>query len=126
MWSPKVFMRPDLSWAMAPTRKKKRQRRKTFFKEWREYRGLTQEQAAERLEVGQTSISRLERGLIPYSQDFLEKAAFAYMCEPQDLLMRDPTKEDSAWSLMDSLRAASPEEHEQIRRIVDALIKKAS
>ena len=46
-------------------------RHRTFLKEWREYRNLTPK-AAERIGVEQPTLSRLERGISPYSQDFLK------------------------------------------------------
>jgi transcriptional regulator with XRE-family HTH domain len=36
-------------------------------------------------------VSRVETGDSPYDQDFLEKAALAYGCDPEDLLAIDPT-----------------------------------
>jgi transcriptional regulator with XRE-family HTH domain len=101
-------------------------RRRTFLKEWRLHRQLTQVQAADRLNVSQATLSRIETGRHPYSQDFLEAAAEAYMCEPADLLMRNPTQADAAWSLDDSLQKATPEQRDQVRRIVDALLREAS
>ena len=110
---------------MPPRLNRPRPRRKTFLKEWREYRHLTQEQAAERLDITQATLSRIERGLHPYSQDFLEKAAEAYHCEPQDLLMRNPSDKGAVWSITDNLRKATKAEREQIAAVVDALLKKA-
>lgn len=63
----------------------KRKRRKTYFREWREHRGLTQEQLASRLETSVASISRIESGNQPYTQDVLEALADALKdrsCEP--------------------------------------------
>lgn len=99
-------------------------RRRTFLREWREYRGLTQEQAAERFDISQGQLSRIERGDTPYNQDFIEKAADAYRCEPADLIMRDPTREDAIWSIVDQLKAATDEQRDNVRRVADALIKK--
>ena len=50
---------------------KKRARRRTFFKQWRVHRGLSQEQLAERLGTSVASISRIESGGQPYTQDVL-------------------------------------------------------
>lgn len=110
---------------MPPRARPKPQRRRTFLREWREYRHLTQEQAAERLDIEQPTLSRIERGISPYSQDFLERAAFAYMCEPADLLMRNPLDDDAVWSVADNLRQATPAEREQVKAVVAALLKKA-
>lgn len=110
---------------MPPIPKQRQKRRKTFLKEWREHRQLTQAQAAERLQIDQSTLSRIERGDIPYNQDFLESAAFAYRCEPADLIMRNPLDKDAVWSITDNLRTASPDVQAQIRAVVEALVTKA-
>lgn len=73
------------------------------------FRDLTQEQAAERLDMDRSNLSRVERGAIPYSQGFLEAAAEAYMCEPWDLLNVNPLKEGDVVDITNILRNASPE-----------------
>lgn len=108
---------------MPPVPKPKRDRHPTFFKEWRSYRGLTQEVAADRLQVAQSTLSRIERGLHPFDQDFLEAAAYAYQCEPADLLIRDPLSVDAIWSITDQLRKASPAQRKQVLTVVDAMLK---
>ncbi|MGE0575414.1 MAG: helix-turn-helix domain-containing protein [Reyranella sp.] len=81
----------------------KRPRRRTFFREWRKHRELTQEAAAERIGIEQATLSRIERGLIAYTQDFLEAAAYAYRCEPADLIMRNPLDPEAPWSIWETL-----------------------
>jgi transcriptional regulator with XRE-family HTH domain len=103
----------------------KKPRRRTFLKQWREKAGLNQEQAADRIGLTQSQLSRIERGDSPYNQDFLERAAEAYQCDPADLLMRDPSKKDAMWSIVDQLKVATPEQQEDVRRVTDALIRKA-
>lgn len=117
-------MRPGRGYplGMAP---KHRQRRRTFLREWREYRNLTQDAAADRIDIERSTLSRIERGLLPYSQDFLEAAAFAYMCDPADLLMRNPLDEDAVWSITDNLRQADPATRATIETLISALTKKA-
>ena len=105
-------------------RQKERQRH--FLREWRKFRRLTQAVAADRLELDQSSLSRIERGEVPYDQDFLEKAAFAYQCEPADLIMRNPLDETAVWSITDNLRRATPELQEQVRAVVDALLRRTA
>lgn len=80
---------------MPPVPKPKRERRRHFLKEWRVYRGYKQELAAEMAGMTRENLSKIERGLVPYTQDTLETLAEAYMCEPQDLIMRDPTRPDA-------------------------------
>lgn len=83
---------------------KKPQQQRIFLKEWREYRNLTQEQLAERMDISRVMISKIERGLNPYNQAFLENAAHALMCEPADLLVRDPSQPDAIWSIWSQIK----------------------
>jgi len=109
---------------MPPVKRTHAPRRRTFLKEWREHRSLTQEQAAERIGVTQATLSRVERGVTPYDQDLLERIAFAYLCEPADLLMRNPTDKDAVWSITDNLRKADPVELERAAAMIDLLLKR--
>ena len=92
---------------MAPVTKKKRNRSKHFFKEWREFRGMTQDTAIEHLDWSQSKMSRLEAGTTPYSQDDLEAAAEVYQCTVADILTRNPLTAISddastpAWTMQD-------------------------
>lgn len=101
---------------MAPVPKPRRNLGRTFLKEWREYRGLTQEQAAERLNISRTLLSKIENAKSPYSQGLLEAAAEAYRCEPADLIMRDP--ESPVWSIYDTLKALPKAQQEHVEQIV--------
>ena len=100
-------------------------RRRTFIKEWREYRELTQGQAVQKLEprysLTQGSLSRIERGLSPYSQDFLEAAASVYCCDPADLLVRKPTDPDGIWSVWNDI---DPSDHGRALEVLKAFCKK--
>jgi transcriptional regulator with XRE-family HTH domain len=101
---------------MAPVPKPKRKLRRTFLKEWREYRGLTQEAAAERLNISRTLLSKIENAKSPYTQGFMEAAAEAYGCEVPDLIMRDP--HSPVWSIYDTLRALPRAQQEHVEAIV--------
>lgn len=105
---------------------KKTGRRRTFLREWRLYRNLTQVQAAERLEIDQSTLSRIERGATPYDQDFLESAAVAYNCEPQDLIMRNPLDRDAIWTLAENLKKAPAADQARAVAVIEALLRKAS
>src|SRR5437660_756816 len=52
-----------------------KKRRPTFFRQWRAHRGLSQERLAERLDTSVASVSRIETGRQPYTQDYLEALA---------------------------------------------------
>lgn len=87
----------------------KRPHRRTFIREWREHRNLTQVQLRERIimpsgePMGQGHLSKLENGKLPYTQPILEQIADALMCSPGDLLMRNPAQENMIWSIWEKL-----------------------
>lgn len=64
-----------------------------FVKEWRTYRGLTQDQLAEQSSYTGSAISQLESGRSKYTQTFLEAIAQALDCHPADLLLKNPAPE---------------------------------
>lgn len=99
---------------------KKPPHRRTFIREWREYRGLTQEQLADRLEdvMGQGSLSRLERGLTGYTQASLEAIADALGCDVADLLGRLPGAPSELTLIVNRL---PPEKREQALTILKAI-----
>jgi transcriptional regulator with XRE-family HTH domain len=94
--------------------------RRTFIREWRQSRGLTLEQLADRIGITHASLSRIERGLQPYSQPQLEAIADALQTEPASLLMRNPVDPEGIWSVWDQ---AKPGERRQIVEIAKTLIK---
>lgn len=98
----------------------KRARRRTFIREWREHRGLTQEQLADRLDTSVASISRIETGTQPYTQDTLEALADALMTDPASLIMRNPSDPDAIWSLWER---AKPGERKMIVDIARTVTK---
>ena len=59
------------------------------IREWRERRGMTQAQLAERVGVRQATISDLETGQSRRIElDLLDRLARALRCKPADLLLR--------------------------------------
>ena len=78
-----------------------KERRRTFLRQWREYRGLTLAKASDRFEMSEAQLSRIETGKSPYTQDILELAAEAYQTDVASLLMRDPTDPSAIWSIWD-------------------------
>lgn len=97
---------------------KPRSRRRTFFKEWRVHRGLSQEQLADRLETSVASISRIESGSQPYTQDVLEALADALMTDPASLLMRNPADPEAIWSIWDQAKKGERQLIEELARSV--------
>ncbi|MFC5553249.1 helix-turn-helix domain-containing protein [Methylobacterium iners] len=95
-----------------------RARGRHFIAEWRAYRGLTQEQLAERMATTKASISRVENYISSYTQDFLEACAYALMCEPADLIMRNPQDTSAPWSLWERAKEAEREQIVTIMRVI--------
>jgi transcriptional regulator with XRE-family HTH domain len=75
--------------------------RATFIRQWREFRGLTLEQLGERVGLTHVSLSRIERGLQPYSQPVMEAIAEALQTDVPSLIMRNP-EEPGIWSIWES------------------------
>lgn len=94
--------------------------RPTFMRQWRQHRGKTLVQVAEELHVTHGYLSKVERGRQPYNQELLERLAGLYLCEPVDLLIRDPSEPESIWSLWEQ---AKPGQRRQIENVAAALLK---
>lgn len=97
---------------------KPRPRRRTFIKEWRLHRGLSQEQLTDRLETSVASVSRIENGTQPYTQDVLEALADALMTDPASLLMGNPADPEAMWSIWDQAKKGERQLIEELARSV--------
>lgn len=97
-----------------------------YFKEWRKFRHLTQEQVVGRLAmfddplIPQTgaSLSRLENGKQPYTQRAVEALAEVYDCDPDHLIGRDPNKEGE---VIDFFRHMPAPERQRALAVLQAL-----
>ena len=94
--------------------------RRTFIRQWRQHRGLTLEQLADRLEMTPSHLSMLERGQRGYAQDTLEALADALQTDVASILMRDPSDPDAMWSVWDQ---AKPAERRMIVDIAKTIVK---
>lgn len=65
-------------------------------------------------------LSRIETGVQPYTQDFLEACADALLTDTASLIMRDPSSPDAIWSLWDQAKAP---ERKMIVDIVKTIVK---
>lgn len=106
-----------------------------YFRAWRRANGLTLEQAADRIErasearplgapsvrpIGMThaTLSRIERGKLPYNQVLLELLAQVYRTDRASLIMRDPSDPEGLWSIWEQLK---PIERAQAVEVMKAL-----
>ncbi len=69
--------------------------RKTYLRDYRTAAGLSLESAAAQMGLTHGQLSKIERGLHPYSQKVLETAALEYGCTVLDLLGRAPSATSS-------------------------------
>lgn len=91
-----------------------------FLREWREKKGLTQEQLGQRVNSGKDQISRWEKGGRSLKLETQYALAHALGIEPGDLF-RHPDQP----SVDALLRAASPETKKQVIEYIDFLMRKA-
>lgn len=101
-------------------RRQKPTRRRTYIREWRKFRELTQEQLAGRLEgvITQGALSDLERGEFDYVQSTLEAIAVALNCQAWELIWRPPGTQDK---LRDALADMAPETQKRALAVIQAL-----
>jgi transcriptional regulator with XRE-family HTH domain len=94
--------------------------RPTFIRQWRDHRGLNQEQLADRLGMTQSHLSMLENGKRGYTQETLEAIADALQTDAASLLMRNPQDGDAIWSIWEQ---AKPGERRMIVDIAKTVTK---
>lgn len=63
---------------------------KHFLRRWRKGLKLSLEDVAADIGVTHATLSRVERGKLPYTQKLLESLAWRYRCSVADLIGRDP------------------------------------
>lgn len=107
---------------------KPRTRRRHFFKEWRQYCGLTQDQAVERLGEGwsQSRLSKIENGALPYTEADLYAAADAYRTTPTNLIDVNPLKEGEVVDLMGIIRGFNDADRVAAKQMLEILRKRSN
>ncbi len=106
-----------------------------YLRQWRRASGLTLEQAADRIErasevradagpstrpisMTHATLSRIERGRLPYNQALLEILAQVYRTDRASLIIRDPSDPEGLWTIWEQLR---PAERVQAVEVLKAL-----
>jgi transcriptional regulator with XRE-family HTH domain len=103
-------------WGMA----KEPRFRRNFIREWRQSKHMSLEQLAARVPMDKGNLSKVERSLLPYNQEMLERLAEALGTEPASLLMRDPTAPEAIWSIWER---ANPGQRRQIESVAETLLR---
>ena len=98
-------------------------RHRTYLREWRKFKGKQLVPVAEHLHMSHSQLSRIERGIQPYNQELLEALADLYMCDVVDLLIRDPSEDESMWTLWER---AKPGQRNQIVAVTEAILKQSA
>ncbi len=98
-------------------------RARHFLRAWRKYRGLTQEQLADRIGMSGSNISLLESGKQNYTQRILEELALALGTSPASLLTEDPVDQTEMRQIVDKLLLLSPAARRQAIAILDVLAR---
>ena len=93
-----------------------------FLLEWREYRGLTQEQLATAAGVSVATVSQLERGKHGFTNSVWGQLAKALGCSPVDLLLLNPSRPDSFWALFQTAELLQGRARQRAMRIIRAAI----
>lgn len=103
------------------------ERKPTYIRAWRDARGYTLDEMVGRMaELGvavtAASLSRIERGIQPYSQDILEAIAMALDRTPADLLENDPRVPEA--EVIDFMRHLADDQKEQAAAVLKAMFAK--
>jgi transcriptional regulator with XRE-family HTH domain len=102
------------------TAKGRRAFRQTFIRQWREHRQMTLEQLAQQVGISYASLSRIERGVQPYSQMILEALAEALQTDVACLLVCEPADGHAIWSIWEQ---AKPQERRLIVDLANTVTK---
>lgn len=86
------------------------------MKQWRQFRGYSQEFAAEFLGMSRSNLSKIENAKVPYDQHLIEKAAELYKADPASLIVRNPEDKNAPWSILDNLKPATRERALEVLR----------
>ena len=104
-------------------------RKRTYIRAWREKRGYTLDDMVGRLEVlglkiTGASLSRIERGIQPYSQDVIEAIADAMNLTVADLTENDPDVPEA--EVFDLVRHLNERELRQAGSVLKAMFGERS
>lgn len=94
---------------------------KHFLRQWRKFRGLTLEQAADRAGMTHQNLGKIERGKVPFNETLLEVLATLYRTDKVSLIARDPALPDPFWQKVDRMSAAERELF--VKRVEEELAK---
>lgn len=94
-----------------------------YLRQWRKYRGLTLEEAAECAGTTAGNLSNIERGRYGWSLNLLDSLSRVYQCFPEDLTMINPDNGNhiSMWGMWHS---ASADQQQVITQITAGYLRR--
>lgn len=96
-----------------------------FVKEWRKFRGLTQERLAGRLEVSVGLVGQWETGKTKLTEDMIHALALALQCDAGDIMSRDPNSPDyQLWRIIQGVPPGP--RRDQALRVIEALLRQTA
>lgn len=99
---------------------------RTYLRQWRKYRDLTQEELAERVGMTAPTISQLENNKQGFTGDSLAKIAAALGCSPAALLAYDPKDPESLWPIFEAADRLKGANRQKIRAILKVALDQFS
>lgn len=94
----------------------------TYLRDWRKFRGLTQEQLSAAAGVVAASISHLENGNVGFTDKSLAGYAKALRCSAADILAWNPRQPNSFWPLFQRAERLTGRERDQLYAILAAAL----
>ncbi len=93
--------------------------RPNCIRAWRKHRGMTIDDLAAATRIDRGNLSKIERAILAWNQDTIERLADALDCSVSDLLFRDPADPVSLWSLRDR---ATDSEWREISEVAETML----
>lgn len=91
-----------------------------YIRQWRQAKGFSLEHVAHNVPMDKGNLSKVERGLLPYNQEMLERLGEILGTEAGNLISRDPSKEGK---VIDLVQRLTENELAQAERVLSAMFK---
>lgn len=92
-----------------------------YLKEWRKFRGLTQQELADALDTSKSVISDMERGELQLSPKWLRRIAPILQAQPGHILDHDPRELDN--DIIDIWAHIAERDRDQAIRVLKSFVK---
>lgn len=92
-----------------------------YLKEWRKFRGMTQQELADALETSKSVISDMERGELQLSPKWLRRIAPILKTQPGHILDHDPAEIDN--DIIDIWSHIDQRDRDQAIRVLRSFVK---